>query len=388
MSSVARTLVDRAHKRPGLRLGTVNDQLRLDEALTLAAGRAERLLDSGVAPGDRVALVASTSTDYLLTWMACVLAGTPVALVNPTYPRDLLAEMLRRLDPAVVIAQEHLADARTSGSADPAGLPGLGAASLDTVSYMHTSGTSGPPKFCVQTNEYFRRLAAAMGAALELTPADRVLAPLPLFHINPMGYGILTALYAGADALAVEKFSASRFWPDAVRQGVTALVLHAPPVEILKRATTAEDAAGHRIRTMFYADGAFLERFSVPAAVSGYGSTEAAGVTHLRRWSVTDHLPPDGMAAPLARTSNGASTATSRFGSESASGAHCSAATSPRTGSTPPGMPRTGSTRAISAASTPTVTWCSWNAARNRSVSEESSSPSRLSRATSRASRD
>ncbi|MEU3616197.1 AMP-binding protein [Streptomyces sp. NPDC006872] len=292
-TSIAGMLTDRAASRPGLRLGTVDDQLRLDEALALAAGRAKRLLDSGVRPGEKVALVAPTSTDHLLTWMACVLAGAPVALVNPTYPSDLLEQMLGRLAPALVIGPDELAAARTSGTADPAGLPGTAAGPFDTVSYMHTSGTTGLPKFCVQTNEYFLRLARAMGAALELGPDDRVLAPLPLFHINPMGYGVLGALYAGADALTVEKFSASRFWPDVVEQGVTALVLHAPPVEILKRATTGEDAAGHRVRTMFYADGEFLKRFSVPAAVSGYGSTEAAGVTHLKRWRAEDHLPPD-----------------------------------------------------------------------------------------------
>ena len=64
---------------------------------------------------------------------------------------------------------------------------------------MHTSGTTGLPKFCIQTHDYFRRMAAAMAAALDLTPRDRVLAPLPLFHINPMGYGIVTALLAGAE---------------------------------------------------------------------------------------------------------------------------------------------------------------------------------------------
>ncbi|MFJ9896406.1 AMP-binding protein [Streptomyces sp. NPDC091280] len=291
--NLARLLTDRAASRPGLRLGTVDDQLRLDEALALAAGRARRLLDSGVRPGDRVALVAPTSTDYLLTWTACVLAGVPVALVNPTYPADLSDQMLGRLGPKLVLGQDDLAAARTSGTGDPADLPGVAADAFDTVSYMHTSGTTGLPKFCVQTGVYFLRLARAMSEALELTPDDRVLAPLPLFHINPMGYGMLGALYAGADALTVERFSARRFWPDVVEQGVTALVLHAPPVEILKRATTAEDAAGHRIRTMFYADGEFLARFSVPAAVSGYGSTEAAGVTHLKRWSATDTLPPD-----------------------------------------------------------------------------------------------
>jgi acyl-CoA synthetase (AMP-forming)/AMP-acid ligase II len=132
-----------------------------------------------------------------------------------------------------------------------------------------------------------------MAAALDLSPADRLLAPLPLFHINPMGYGMITALLTGADALTVPKFSASGFWPTVVAERVSVVVLHAPPVEILKRATTAADAAGHRVRTMFYADRDFLRRFGIPAAVSGYGSTEAGGVSHLRRWAIEDDIPDD-----------------------------------------------------------------------------------------------
>jgi carnitine-CoA ligase len=71
------------------------------------------------------------------------------------------------------------------------------------------------------------------------------------------------------------------------------LVLHAPPVEILKKATTVADARGHQVRTMFYADADFLRRFGIAAAVSGYGSTEAGGVCHLRRWSAAEDLPAD-----------------------------------------------------------------------------------------------
>ena len=37
-------------------------------------------------------------------------------------------------------------------------LPGLARAPLDVAGYMHTSGTTGMPKFCVQTHEYFLRL--------------------------------------------------------------------------------------------------------------------------------------------------------------------------------------------------------------------------------------
>ena len=291
--NLAAAIVDVAEARPRLRLGTTDDQLVLSDALALAAGRAGELLDSGLAPGQRVALVAPTSTDYLVTWLACVLAGLPAALVNPTYPGHLVDEMLEPVAPARVLGADEVVRARQVGRADLAGLPGLEVDPFAVVSFMHTSGTTGLPKFCAQTHDYFVRLTAAMAGALDLTPDDRVLAPLPLFHINPMGYGVITALLTGADALTVAKFSARAFWPTVVAEQISVLILHAPPVEILKRSATPEDAAGHRVRTMFYADRDFLRRFDIPAAVSGYGSTEAGGVSHLHRWSAADDIPDD-----------------------------------------------------------------------------------------------
>jgi len=292
--NLATTIVARSTERPDLRLGTVDDQVDLADALAFAASRARELQASGLTPGQRVALVAPTSTDYILSWMACLLAGLPVALVNPTYPRELIDRMLEPLDPAFVMGPDQIVLARHSGGSVLDGLPGLDVDAFEVASYMHTSGTTGLPKFCAQTHDYFARMATAVSIALELTPADRVLAPLPLFHINPMGYGIITALLTGADALTVDKFSASRFWPAVVAEQASVLILHAPPVEILKRATTTEHAAGHCVRTMFYADRDFLEQFGVPAAVSGYGSTEAGGVSHLHRWNrATDDIPDD-----------------------------------------------------------------------------------------------
>jgi carnitine-CoA ligase len=292
--NLAAALVAQSSARPGLRLGTVDDQMGLADALGFAASRARELQAWGLAPGQRVALVAPTSTDYIVTWMACLLAGLPVALVNPTYPGELIDRMLEPLDPALVLGPDQIALARRSGRSVVGGLPGLEVGAFEVASYMHTSGTTGLPKFCAQTHDYFARMATAISTALDLTPADRVLAPLPLFHINPMGYGIITALLTGADALTVDKFSASRFWPAVVDEQISVLILHAPPVEILKRATTTAQASGHRVRTMFYADREFLGQFGVPAAVSGYGSTEAGGVSHLHRWNpATDDIPDD-----------------------------------------------------------------------------------------------
>jgi crotonobetaine/carnitine-CoA ligase len=292
-NNLARAIVGQAAARPGLRLGTVDDQLALGDAVELAAGRARVLLGAGLGPGQRVALVAPASTDYVVTWLACLLAGTPVALVNPTYPDELTGRMLAPLAPDLVLDPGQVALARAAGRADPRALPGLAAGRFAVASYMHTSGTTGLPKFCAQSHDYFGRLAAAMAGALDLRPADRVLAPLPLFHINPMGYGIITALLTGADALTMRKFSASGFWPAVVGERVTVLILHAPPVQILKRATDARHAAGHQVRTMFYADAGFLAQFGVPAAVSGYGSTEAGGISHLKRWTATGDIPGD-----------------------------------------------------------------------------------------------
>ena len=287
--NLSQLLIARAAERPGLRIGTVDRQIGLAEALQKAAGGARVLRERGLSPGDRVAVVAPSSTDYLVVWMACLLAGTPVALVNPTYPDDLLATMLDHLDPALVVTDPSIA--ADWPDRDPADTPGPAADRFDIASFMHTSGTTGVPKFCAQTHSYFLRLGRAVVDALGLTAADRMLAPLPLFHINPLGYGIVGALTAGADALTVDRFSAKGFWPVVRGYGVTALALHAPPVEILKRVTTAADAAGHRVRTMFYADAEFVARFGIPLAVSGYGSTEAAGVSHLHRWRLGDDIP-------------------------------------------------------------------------------------------------
>lgn len=298
-------LVQRAEQRPDLKVGTLDNQISLRDALRFAADGAHQIRQRGLKEEHRIAVVASTSTDYIVVWMACLLSGIPVALINPTYPPELLGQMLDILDPSLVFTDLEstsfvgtrtvlpMTESHSWLAGDAAHAAGRRADRYAIASFMHTSGTTGVPKFCAQTHEYFLRLGTAMSNELGLTNTDRMLAPLPLFHINPMGYGIIGALTAGADALTIAKFSARGFWPSVRDHGITALALHAPPVEILKRATTQEDAEGHKVRTMFYADGEFMFRFGIGHAVSGYGSTEAAGVSHLHQWRLGDDIPGD-----------------------------------------------------------------------------------------------
>ena len=267
-------------QRPDLRLGTVDDQVALGRRARLRrrprARAARPRVGAGRAGRARRADVHRLRDHLagLRARRAAGRAGQPdlPGRARRAHARTAGARAGARPGRDRRRRGERSAHARTA-------CPGWTPTGSTSSSYMHTSGTTGLPKFCAQTHDYFARLAAAMAGALDLTAADRVLAPLPLFHINPMGYGIITALLTGADALTVGRFSASGFWPAVVAERVTVLILHAPPVEILKRATTAADAAGHRVRTMFYADREFLHRFGIPAAVSGYGSTEAGGVS-------------------------------------------------------------------------------------------------------------
>ena len=291
MTSLVKRFVEESNKRPSLTLGITTDPMTVSEVLGRAATVARELQARGIKPGDKIAMIDDSSTGYVISWLACLLAGTPVALINPTYPEELLQEMLAGFEPAVIWRSKEIEANRQAKVGDVLGLPGLDSKPLEVISYMHTSGTTGLPKFCAQTNSYFINLARDMAQALELTPVDRVLAPLPLFHINPMGYGLITAVLAGCDVLSVEKFSASGFWSTVKENNISVLILHAPPVEILKRATTAQDATGHLVRTMFYANREFMDTFNIPAAVSGYGSTEAGGISHIKMWPSSVGMP-------------------------------------------------------------------------------------------------
>lgn len=324
MRNLAQLLAVRRERSEERRVGMIDRIEPFAEMFDRAAATAGALADAGVGTGARVAVIGQNSCSYLQTWMALQLAGCEAALLNPTYPDELLGTMLTDLGPDAVawvgveptrtvlpnvphldlssVAEGTLEVDGVRGDISPevpdaAALPGLDRRPSDVAGYMHTSGTTGTPKFCRQTHEYFLRLGRYIADTMLLSPADTVFAPLPLFHINPLGYGVIGGLIAGADVLSAERFSASRFWDDVCAAGATALVLHAPPVEILKRATTAEDAAGHRVRVVFFADEEFLERFDIPVGVSAYGSTEAGGLCHTWIWRRGDHADlPEGMS--------------------------------------------------------------------------------------------
>ena len=86
---------------------------------------------------------------------------------------------------------------------------------------MYTSGTTGVPKGVMLTQASLAANAQAISAEHALTPSDRVLAVLPLYHINAFAVTMLAPLAQGGSLAMPPKFSAARFWAQAAASRCT-----------------------------------------------------------------------------------------------------------------------------------------------------------------------
>lgn len=321
MKNLAELILDRGNRFPNHKFSMAGSDVTLGHIIETAGGVVGLLKKIGIDSADRVAVIGTNSDSYLAVWFALQLGGIEAALINPVYPQALLTEMLNNLEPKAIIwvgidplksltpnvlgidgsdainGSLFFESENFSNGKIPTVLGGLSRQPSDIAGFMHTSGTTGTPKFCAQTHEYFLRLGRFIADTMTFAQSDIIFAPLPLFHINPLGYGVIGALTGNSQFVSTNKFSASGFWPIVKEAEVTALILHAPPVEILKRATNRADSIDHRVRIVFYTDREFLDEFQIPLGVSAYGSTESGGLSHVWLWRQGDQtIIPEGLS--------------------------------------------------------------------------------------------
>src|SRR5262249_12657583 len=144
---------------------------------------------------------------------------------------------------------------------------------------IYTSGTTGFPKGAMHSQRNFVTAGEGFVARLDLQPDERLLAVLPLFHLNALFYSLGGALAAGASLAVAERFSASRFWPLVQASGATQLNIIAAIGTILAQRPHGEYAPGHTLRKIYCAPltTAMLEAFrafSITHVIEGYGMTE------------------------------------------------------------------------------------------------------------------
>src|SRR5262249_12607980 len=148
---------------------------------------------------------------------------------------------------------------------------------------LYTSGTTGLPKGVMHSQRNFVLAGEAFVERMYLQPDDRLLAVLPLFHINALFYSLGGAVAACASLVPVPKFSAAAFWRTAALTGATEVNIIAAVGTILTRRPRTEFVPGHRIVKVCGApitkeiEETFREKFHIATMIEGYGMTEIPG---------------------------------------------------------------------------------------------------------------
>jgi len=91
----------------------------------------------------------------------------------------------------------------------------------DIAVLMYTSGTTGAPKGVLLSHHNLLANAHNISTEHRLGPDDRVLASLPLYHINGLVVTLLAPLYHAGSVVMTPRFSARTFWREAARAGCT-----------------------------------------------------------------------------------------------------------------------------------------------------------------------
>ncbi len=200
----ARTAPD----RPAIQ--DLDRQLSYADLATEVGALAAGLVDSGVAPGDRVALHLPNSVDFVVAALACLRIGAVFVPLAPSDPTVRIDTIIADCTPALVVTGEaadgepsprrqgpteriryaELLDSRPTTRTLPGPSPERSAYAI------YTSGTTGTPKGVLIGNSAFAAAVQSTIAALGLDPGTRTLCVSP-FHFDGSFGTLFATLVAG-----------------------------------------------------------------------------------------------------------------------------------------------------------------------------------------------
>ncbi|GGR49776.1 hypothetical protein GCM10010497_61420 [Streptomyces cinereoruber] len=223
---------------------------------------AHRLIEvDGVQPGDRVAIMLPNVVQWPVVWLSALKAGAVAVPVNSSYKRADLTFLLRDSGARVVFtdhervgllkevvdAEADLTDLRVVDVADdgsaafPATAPAVRLTAETLANLQYTSGTTGFPKACMLTHDYWVRLGWTCAAGTGLGPDDVLLTAQPFSYMDPQ-WNTALALTVGAPLVVLPRFSASGFLTDVRRHRATFFyVLGSMPTLLFKQPPGPDD---------------------------------------------------------------------------------------------------------------------------------------------------
>lgn len=274
---------------------------------------AHGLVQMGVKKGDRIAIVAPNSLQFVFIWFGCSKIGAVEVPINIAYRGEFLrhqlvtagcsvlfisADILSEVEDLVasvpglsrVVVLEGSAERDLGPSLSVLGYddvvsshaenPMIDVSPADIGAIIYTSGTTGPSKGVLMPHAQMYFFGECIIQAMKLESDDIYLSTLPLYHANAQFMAIYPSLIMGGLCVLYKKFSASGFVGQLHESGATVTNALGVMLPFVMAQPPSKRDRSHRLRRIqcapspaAYADE-FEERFGVGTFVEAFGMTE------------------------------------------------------------------------------------------------------------------
>jgi crotonobetaine/carnitine-CoA ligase len=306
MSCIGKSVEDAVSRSPEKEFLVFADrEVTYEGFLEIVHRVANGLLSLGVKKGDKVAILLPNCVEFPTAWLAANAIGAVMVPVNARFVDEEAKYVLHHSEARVLVTcndhlqtvrriEEHLPRLETIVNVDESGagksVPFSALLESSPVSHavdvrgdddaviLYTSGTTGMPKGCLASHDYFLNLGQIQGELFQLTSEDRVFTAQPFYYVDPQWNTIMVMLY-NATLVVADRFSTSRFWDQVRDNRITCFYCIGSMTSFLYNMPPSEPDKQHHLR-MVQTSGipprihqTWEERFGVPV-YEIYASTE------------------------------------------------------------------------------------------------------------------
>ncbi|MCK5634910.1 MAG: AMP-binding protein [Anaerolineales bacterium] len=269
---------------------------------------AEGLNQRGIASGDRVCLLAHNTIESFLLFGACARTGAIVFPINWRLSGAEVQAVLALAEPKMLVVDAANLGALESIEVEDIPLRVVfgiepeegwlpfedlsqdvtgefpGGKGEDAFVLLTTAAVEGMPRAATLTHANILSASDQLITGLELTPDDRHLAALPLFHVTGLGLSMATLQAGGANVIQ-ERFDPTEAVGLMDEHQVSLLASFPPVLATLLEAREATDANWDSLRYVLGLDAPeMIQRLLMESGASfwtGFGQSETSGVVTL-----------------------------------------------------------------------------------------------------------